>query len=233
MEKISTLIISRFSLKKTLALGFIFVFIASGTSLVLAADTSNFQQTITAGTIEVDITDSSYVTVGSPSVALGSTAFSFSCQTSTGTFGTASQQIYIVNPDAADNGFTVSLAGSATTAVWDSAGTDFDFNDPTTAGCADSGDADSVAGQLTVDPSGATLSAGACATCNTTGVTLGASDSFEEGVTDSITLVTAASGSNDIGDWYVRDIDISQTIPAEQPAASDYDIDMTLSIVTS
>jgi len=233
MEKISTFIISRFSLKKTLLAGFVFIFIASGTSLVLAADTSNFQQTITAGTLEVDITDSSYVTVGSPSVTLGSTAFSFSCQTTTGTFGTTSQQIYIVNPDAADNGFTVSLAGSAATAVWDSAGTDFDFNDPTTAGCTDGVDADSVGGQMTVDPSGATLSAGACASCVTTNVTLGASDSFEQGTTDSITLVTAAAGANDVGDWYVRDIDISQTIPSEQPAAADYDINMTLSIVAS
>jgi hypothetical protein len=233
MDKISYLIISKFSLKKTLALGFIFVFIASGTSLVLAADTSNFQQTITAGTLDVDITNSSYVTVGSPSVALVSTAFSFSCQTSTGVFGTSSQQIYIQNPDAADNGFTVSLAGSATTAVWDSAGTDFDFNDPTTAGCTDGGDADSVGGQMTVDASAGSISAGACASCSTTNVTLGASDSFEQAVTDSITLVTAAAGANDIGDWYVRDIDISQTIPAEQPAASDYDINMTLSIVAS
>lgn len=233
MEKISQLIISTVPLKKFLLAGLILIIILSGASFVLAADTSNFQQTITAGTLEVDITNSSYVTVGSPSVALGSTAFSFSCQTSTGVFGTSSQQVYIRNPDAADNGFVVSLAGSATTAVWDSAGPDFDFNDPTTAGCTDGGDADSVGGQMTVDASGATLSAGACASCNTTNVTLGSSASFSEGVTNSITLVTAAAGSNDIGDWYVRDIDISQKIPAEQAAANDYDINMTLSIVAS
>lgn len=229
----STLIISKFPLKKMLVIGLVLTFILSGAGLAIAASTSNFQQTITAGTLSVDIVDGSYVTVGSPSVALGATAFSFSCQTTTGTFGTATQQIYIQNPDAADNGFTVSIAGSATTAVWDSAGTDFDFNDPTSAGCTDSGDADSVGGEMTIDASVGTLATGNCATCATTNVTLGSSDSFEEGVTDSITLLTAASGSDDVGDWTVQDIDISQTIPAEQPAANDYDINMTLSILSS
>ena len=233
MEKISTLIISRFSIRKILILSLSFILILATTGIALAANTSNFQQTITAGTLSVDIADASYVTVGSPSVTFGSTAFSFSCQTTTGTFGTTTQQIYIQNPDAADNGFTVSLAGSAATAVWDSAGTDFDFNDPTTAGCTDGADADSVGGQMTVDPSGASLATGDCAACNTTNVTLGSSNSFSQAVTDSITLVTAASGSNDIGDWTVQDIDVSQTIPAEQPANNDYDINMTLSIVAS
>jgi len=233
MEKISTLVISQFSIKKLLVLGFAFIFIIGTASIALAANTSNFQQTITAGTLSVDITDASYVTVGSPSVTFGSTAFSFSCQTTTGVFGTTTQQIYIQNPDAADNGFTVSLAGSSPTAVWDSAGTDFDFNDPTSAGCADGGDADTVGGQMTVDASVGTLATGDCAGCSTTGITLGASDSFEEGTTNSITLLTAASGADDIGDWTVQDINISQTIPAEQPAATDYNINMTLSILAS
>ena len=56
----------------------------------------------------------------------------------------------------------MSLAGSATTAVWDSAGTDIDFNDAGGSGCTDGGDADSLGGQLTVDPSGGTLAAGQC-----------------------------------------------------------------------
>ncbi len=229
----STFIISKIPFNKILVLGAILLFTAGATGIVLAASTSNFQQTITAGTLSVDIVDGSYVTVGSPSVALGSTAFSFSCQTTTGSFGTVSQQIYIQNPDAADNGYTVSLAASDPTDVWDSAGTDFDFNDSGSSGCADSGDADSLAGQMTVDPSGATLDVGNCASCVTTNVTLGSSDAFEEGSTDSITLVTASSGSDDVGDWTIQGIDISQTIPAEQPAASDYDIDMTLSILAS
>lgn len=225
--------ILHFSKKITVLIAsIVFVFVGI-VATIFAADTSNFTQTINAGTLAVDITNSSYVTVGSPTVAMNAATFSFGCQTVTGTFGTASEQIYITNPDAADNGWTVSVAASATTAVWDSAGTDFDFNDPTTSGCADGGDADSLAGQLTIDPSAGSITAAQCDSCNTTGVSLGASSGFNQGTTDSITVATGASESSDIGDWYIRGISLSQTIPAEQPAAADYDINMVLSIVAS
>lgn len=200
---------------------------------VLASATSNFTQTISAGTLSVDIVDGSYVTVASPTVAMGAVTFSFSCQDATGTFGTASQQIYVKNPDAADAGWTVSLAASAPTDFWDSAGTDIDFNDPTGSGCTDGGDADSLKGQMTVDPSGGTLSTGQCASCVTTNVTRGSSNAYNQGTTDSITILTGASGSDDIGDWRLTGVAITQKIPAEQPAASDYDINLTLSIVAS
>ena len=154
--------------------------ITLGSAVSVYAATSNFAQTINAGTISVDIVDAGYATVGSPSVTMPAKTFSFSCSTSTGTFGTVSQVIYIKNPDAADNGWTVSLAGSATTAVWDSAGTDYDFNDAGGSGCTDGADADSLGGQMTVDPSGGVLSTGACATCAATNVSKGTSASFVE-----------------------------------------------------
>ncbi len=204
---------------------------------VYAASTSNFAQTINPGTLSVDIVDAGYVTVGSPSVTMSAKTFSFSClnggNASTGTFGTSSQVIYIKNPDAADNGWTVSLAASAPTTVWDSAGTDYDFNDAGTSGCSDGDDSDSLAGQMTVDPSVGTLAVGTCASCATTAVTKGSSAAFVESTTDSITLLTGAAGSNDIGDWRLTGVAISQTIPAEQPAASDYNINLTLSILAS
>lgn len=205
------------------------------TGVALAADTSNFQITINAGTLAIDIVDAGFVTVASPTVVFGALTFSFTCQTpgASGTFGTATQQIYVTNPDAADNGWTASVAASATTDLWDSAGTDFDFNDPTTGGCTDGADADSFGGQMTVDPSGGTLAAGACASCTTANITLGGSSAFSEGVTDSITLLTAAAASDDIGDFTLQDVAVTQTIPAEQPAASDYNIDMVLSVVAS
>jgi len=199
------------------------------------AATSSFTQAINAGTLTVDIVDGSYVTVASPAVAMGAATFGFSCQATTGTFGTASQQIYVKNPDAADNGWVVSLAASDPTDFWDSAGTDMDFNDPTTSGCGESGtDADSLKGQMTVDPSVGTLAAGQCAGCVTTNVTKGSSAAFnQDTAANSITILTGAAGSNDIGDWKLTGVGISQTIPAEQPAASDYSIDLTLSIVAS
>ncbi len=204
-----------------------------------AASTSSFTQTINPGTLSVDIVDGSYVTVGSPSVAMSAATFSFACQSSTGTFGTASEKLYVKNPDAADSGWVVSLAAAATSTTWSSAGTGFDFNDPATAGCADSSgtqDTDTLAGQMTVNPSAGTLAVGQCSSCATTNVTKGSSAAFDavNGTpVNSITILTGAAASNDIGDWTLTGVTISQTIPAEQPAASDYAISLTLSIVAS
>lgn len=86
---------------------------------------------------------------------------------------------------------------------------------------------------MTVDPSGGTLAVGSCASCATTSITKGSSASYLEGSVDSVTILTGAAGSNDIGDWKLTGVSISQKIPAEQAAASDYDINMTLSIVAS
>jgi len=214
---------------------------ALSTVVWVYAATSNFAQTITAGTLWVDIAHpTTYASVWSPSVTMSSKTFSFTCLTggdaSTGTFGdaTANQVIYITNPDAADNGWTVSLAGSATTAVWDGAAADYDFNDASGSGCTDGADAsDTVGGQMTVDPSVATLATGQCASCVTTNITKGTSAAFVEGTTNSITLLSGAAGSDDIGDWKLTGVSISQTIPAQQLPANDYDIDMTLSILAS
>ncbi|KKT44968.1 MAG: hypothetical protein UW34_C0006G0008 [Parcubacteria group bacterium GW2011_GWA2_44_15] len=207
----------------------------SGATYVLASSTSNFTQTINAGTLAVDIVNGSYVTVGSPTMAMSAATFSFACQTKTGLFGTASEVIYVSNPDAADAGWVVNLAASAPTGVWDSAGTDFDFNEAGSSGCVDDGattDADAFGGQMTVDPSVATLGVGQCATCVVTNVSLGGSEAFVETTNNDIDIVTGAAGSDDIGDWTVIGVSISQKIPAEQAAASDYDINLVLSIST-
>lgn len=199
---------------------------------VFAANTSNFQQTINAGTLSIDIVDgTTYVTVGSPSVAFPGATFSFTCQTNTATLGTASQTIYVQNPDASDTGWVASIAASSPTAVWDSAGVDYDFNDISGSGCTDGGDTDSLAGRMTVDASVGTLAIGQCLSCVTTSITKGSSTPFNEGTTNSVTLLNAASGSSDIGDWKFTGVSIAQTIPAEQPAASDYDINMVVSVV--
>ena len=210
-----------------------------GATYVLASSTSNFTQTINAGTLAVDIVDgTTYATVGSSTMAMSAATFSFACQTKTGSFGTASESIYVSNPDAADNGWAVSLAGTATSSVWASAGTDFDFNDGGGSGCTDTVDAqdtDAVGGQMTVDPSVGTLAIGQCASCVTTNVTKGSSDAFNAvtGPVNTITILTGAAASDDIGDWKLTGVSISQKIPAEQPAASDYNINMVLSIAAS
>jgi len=227
------LLMVKYNLVIAIVIALFVIFIASIFTYVYASSTSNFSQTINGGSLGVDIVDGSYNSVGSPAVAMGAVTFSFACQTGTGTFGSASEQIYVSNPDAADNGWTVSLAASATTDVWDSAGTDYDFNDTGGSGCTDGADTDSFGGQMTVDASGGTLAAGQCSTCTTSNITKGSSNAFNEGTTDSITILTGAAGSDDIGDWTLQGVSLSQEIPAEQPAAADYDINMTLSVTAS
>lgn len=206
-----------------------------GAGYVLANDTSNFTLTINPGTLTVDIVNQTgHTPVASPSVAFSAATFSFACQTpgTTGTFGTATEAIYVSNPDAADGGWTASLAATAVTDTWTSAGTDLDFNDPTTGGCTDGGDADGVAGQMTIDTTGTTVAVGECSTCTTTAVTsTNTSVAYSQGVTDSIDLFSGAAGSDDIGDWTLVGVSVDQTIPGEQPAAADYDINMMLSVV--
>lgn len=203
------------------------VLLTSG--VAYAANTPDFSQTINAGTLTTDILDSGRNAVGSPSVTMSAQNFSFDCQTSTGTFGSSSERIYVSNPDAADSGWTLTVAAtSGNTDTWSDGSNTIDFNDPTgsTAGCSDGADTDSVAGQMTVDPSAGTLTTD-CGSCTSTSITKGSSSSFDEGSTDSITLLNAASGSDDIWRGYLTGATVSQTIPAETPAST-YTVNLTL-----
>ena len=208
------------------------------TTYVVASNISQFNLTINAGTLATDIKDASRVTVGSPTVALSAATVSFSCLSGgsapSGTFGTNTERVYVENPDAADNGWTLTVAPSATTATWSDGGTNtFDFNDAGGSGCTDGADTDSVGGQMTIDAvTSGTITADYTVGPDTTGLTLGSSASFVEGSTDSLTLITAASGSDDVGRWYLTGVDVVQTIPADQPAAS-YSLNMTLTVTAS
>lgn len=232
MEILEEFAIRKLNIALALALTVLFAGMLGSVTYVFALSTSTFNQTINAGSLAVDIVDGSFVTVGSPAVTLNAVTFAFGSQTATGTFGTATEQIYITNPDAADNGWSVTVAASSTTSTWDSAGTDFDFNDASST--VDGPDGDSFAGQMTIDPStNATTATSQCTSCTLTGISLGTATSFNEGTVDTITIVTGASGSDDIGDWDVQNVDVSQVIPGEQPAASDYTIDMILTIAAT
>lgn len=199
-----------------------------------AANTPNLTQTINAGTLTTDIRDASRVAVASPTFAMTTPNFSFSCQNSTGTVGSNTQRIYLDNPDAADNGWTVAIAATGgATALWQNGGStqNFDFNDSGTAGCADTGDADTRAGQLTVNAAAGTITTD-CTSCSTTNITKGSSTAFNQGTTDSITLLNAAAASDDVGRWYLTGVGVSQTIPAEQPV-DNYTINLTVTATAS
>lgn len=214
-----------------------FVFIFAASVNVSAAPTSTFNQTINAGTLTTDILNSSGVAVASPAVGLSAKSFSLTCQSggsaSTGTFGTNSERIYVTNGDAADDGWTLTLAPTAgTTAVWSDGGTNsYDFNDIGTSGCTDGADGDLKAGQLTVNPNAGVVTAD-CTSCTTDNITKGSSTAYAEGTTDSVTLLTAGGTADDIWRGYLTGATLSQTIPAETPAAS-YSLNMTLTATAS
>lgn len=238
MHKLIRKLLGKLNIAIALMLAIVMTGGLGGATYVLASSTSSFTQTINPGSLAVDIVDASYVTVGSPTMAMSAATFSFTCQTITGSFGTASQVIYVANPDAADTGWSASLAAQTpATDVWTSA-TPFDYNDASGSGCTDTvhaNDTDTVGGQMTVNPSVGTLAVGQCASCVITNVTKGSSATFDAvtGPVNSITVLTGAAASNDIGDWKLTGVSISQKIPAEQPAASDYDINMVLTVAAS
>lgn len=218
--------------KQLILLVGLFVFFSG--AVVFAANNSNLTQTINAGVLATDILDNSQVAVGSPSAAMSTKTFSFNCQSSgsasTGTLGTNTQRLYVMNPDAADNGWTLTIAAtSGATTRWANGGSTifYDFNDPGGSGCTDgAGDADTSAGQLTIDANAGTLTAD-CLSCTTSNVTKGSSNAYNQGTIDSITLLNAAASSDDIWRGYLTGASLSQTIPAEQ-AADSYTINLTL-----
>ena len=215
---------------KVIALGVLFV---AATPLgVLAANNSTLNQTINAGVLSTDILDGALDAVASPSVAMTAKPTSFVCQTgaeaSTGTLGTSSERLYVTNPNGANAGWNLSIAASGgVTSTWSNAGATnlIDFNDPSTGGCSDGADSDAVSGQLTVDPAG-TLTPD-CQTCTNTGISTGGVAAFSQGTTDSVQLVNAGAGSDDVWRGYLTDVGLSQTIPAETPSDA-YSLNLTL-----
>jgi len=179
------------------------------------------------GALTVDIVDAGGTPVGSPTIAMGSVIFSFIYQTASGTFGVSDQKIRVENTTTNPQWSLTMAADSGPTAFWNSAGTDYDFNDPT-ASAEDGADPDSLGGQMTVNPLSATITPQGG--CDTTGLTLGSSASYSESATDDITILSAGASAGTSCYWDTTGIAVSQTIPKEQPAASDYYINMTLTI---
>jgi len=191
--------------------------IVASAASVYAAST-NLSQLIGAGTISTFIGDSSGAVVASPSVAFDSKNVSNQVQTSTAQLGTDSQRIYVDNPGGADGGWTVSLAAtSGPTATWTSGSDTYAFNG------AASGD-----GQLTVDPSGATITA---EVGGSTGISVGSSATFSGGSNTPVTLYSANSSADHISRTYLTGVSLSQTIPSSTPAGT-YSISFTETVAS-
>lgn len=183
----------------------------------LTAD-SELTQEVTAGTLSTSVRDASGAVVASPSFGMSSTvASSTAAATSTGTFGTNAQRISVDNPGGANSGWTLALSGTGT---WTSGSDTYPFNAAT-----------GPAGQLTVDPSVATLTPVTPSSGGTTGVTLGTSGTFNTGVS-SIDLITAAASSADVWNGYITGVGLSQTVPSGTPVGN-YSLTVTQTVAAS
>lgn len=199
-----------------------------------AASNSTFNQQITNGSLSTDIMDASRASVASPAVAMDAQGFSFDCRTSSKGFGSNSERIYVSDGDTTNaNGWTLSLAatGGATASWSDGSGNNFDFNDASGSGCTDGADADSLAGQMTVNPAAGTLTAD-CTGCNTTGVSLGSGAAFNQGTVDNITLMSAGASASNIWRGYLTGATISQAIPGGQKPGT-YSMNLTLTVTAN
>lgn len=181
------------------------------------------------GTRTFSFVDADGNDVVSPSVAMGSSDYAFSCQTTTGTLGTSTQKLRVSNTTG-NRLWTLSIAATlGETSLWTS---QYDYNDSsgTPAGCADGADADTKGGQLTINPSGMTNTPQSL--CLTDGITLGSEASFVQGVTSSITLAQSGSTAQSGCYWDFTGATLSQKIPAETPVGN-YVLSLTVTIAAS
>lgn len=186
---------------------------------------------IPSSILAMDIVDANGCPVSSPTVAMSAAALGFSCQTTTGTLGIASERLRATNTTTNPNwSLTIAATGGATS-LWTSGGQDYDYNDPagSPVGCSDGGDSDTRPGQLTIDPSVASITPKSG--CTSTGVNLSSSSAFSQSVLDSLTLATA-SGAGTGCYWDLTGISLTQRVPAEQPLGA-YTLNLTVTIVAN
>lgn len=186
------------------------------------------------GSLTADIVDGAGASVSSPNYQMGSVGFPFTCSSTTGTIGTSSQKIRISNTTATP-GWSLSLAATdGSTGLWRNGGNtqQYDYNDPSgsVAGCADGADADTRAGQLQVTPTGSVITPQSG--CSTANISLGSLASFNESVTNAITIASATSSASTQCYWDLTGIGLTQTIPANQ-ASDSYSINFTLTLTAS
>jgi len=195
--------------------------------------TARPEVTTASGVVSVDIVNASGGLVGSPSYGFAGALVNTLCQTTTGTLGTSAQRFRVSNHMAAGTGWSLSIAASAgATDAWsrqDNAA-HYDYNDPSGSppGCGSGSDGDGLAGQLTLSPGAAAIAPESG--CSNTGLSLGSTAGYSQGVVDNITLLTASSGVDAGCYWDVTGIAASQAIPPAQ-APGNYSMTMTATVV--
>lgn len=182
------------------------------------------------GALSINIVDTGGTTIASPTLSFPSIDRKISCQNNSSVLGVSNAKIRVTNGTLNPQwNLTIAATGGATANWNNGAGANYDFNDPNNSGCGDGADADSFAGQLSINPSigTSTPSSG----CNNTGLSFGSSSAFNQGIVDSITILTAGSTAGVSGCyWDITGIGMDQTIPQEQSNGA-YSIDFTISAI--
>ena len=120
MKKLTLLIVASVGV-----VGLLGLYNMVNSSVANAATTANskLSQTINPGVLSTDIRDSTNSLVNNPTFAMGATTVSSSLGSGTGVFGDNDNRIYVENPGAADNGWTLTLnVVTPGTGVWSAGG---------------------------------------------------------------------------------------------------------------
>ncbi len=188
--------------------------------------------TTSDGVFQTDIVDSGGTPIANPSVTMSPAVKDVACNSSSGTLGTSSERLRVVN-HSANIPWSMSIAATdGTNALWTDGSALFDFNDPSgaPAGCSAGADADVYAGQLSFAFGSASISPESG--CSSSGVTLGSNAGFNEGTLDSVTLASAGSSAETGCYWDIQGIDVAQSIPGGQPSGN-YSLDLTVTVVAN
>jgi hypothetical protein len=181
-----------------------------------------------------DIVDSSGDSVSSPGVILPESNFSFGCTNTLGTLGTNDQRLRITSPAGAGPQWSLSIAATdGSAALWRNGGNteQFDFNDISGSppGCDDGvTDGDTKAGLLSFDPTqGVNTPQPGCTDDN---IEFANAGNFQQGLFDSVNLISASAGASTGCYWDITNIGVSQYIPGGQRGNDTYNINLTLTI---
>lgn len=201
MKKLTLLIVASVGV-----IGLLGLYNMANSSVANAATTasSKLSQTINPGVLSTDIRNSSNVVVNNPTFSMAAKTVSFSQQTSTGTFGDNQNRIYVENPGAANNGWTLTLnALQPGSGVWGSGSDTYKYN------------ANATTGQLTVNPSAGTITP---VIGSGTGVLKNTATAFSG--SNPVRLMTASASADKVWAGYITGIGLTQAIPASQPAGT-------------
>lgn len=201
MKKLTLLIVASVGV-----VGLLGLYNMANSSVANAATTANskLSQTINPGVLSTDIRNSSNVVVNNPTFSMAAKTVSFSQQTSTGTFGDNQNRIYVENPGAANNGWTLTLnALQPGSGEWSSGSGTYKYN------------ANATTGQLTVNPSAGTITP---VIGSGTGVLKNVATAFSGN--SPVRLMTASASADKVWAGYITGIGLTQAIPASQPAGT-------------